>query len=143
MSERRIGVVGAGNMGSGIAQKTATEGFQVVLVDLDEAAARRGHDRIRQLLDEAVERRIFHEIRTGERLPDPTPSERGLMAIKQARLTLESTQMPPINAIRELRGQLLKYAEGLPYATRIRDGVMQSQSLTDIENAFAPLLEMA
>jgi nifR3 family TIM-barrel protein len=88
-------------------------------------------------------RQIAHEIRTGERLPDPTPSERGLMAIKQARLTLESTQMPPINAIRELRGQLLKYAEGLPYATRIRDGVMQSQSLTDIEAAFAPLLDMA
>jgi enoyl-CoA hydratase/3-hydroxyacyl-CoA dehydrogenase len=61
VSERRIGVVGAGNMGSGIAQKTATEGFDVVLVDLDEAAARKGHDRIRDLLAEGVERRIFPE----------------------------------------------------------------------------------
>ena len=38
MNTRRIGVVGAGNMGSGIAQKTAAEGFDVVLVDVDRAA---------------------------------------------------------------------------------------------------------
>jgi enoyl-CoA hydratase/3-hydroxyacyl-CoA dehydrogenase len=61
MSHRTIGVVGAGNMGSGIAQKTATEGFDVVLVDVDEAAASRGVDRIRALLREGVERRLFAE----------------------------------------------------------------------------------
>jgi len=59
MSERTIGVVGAGNMGSGIAQKAATEGRHVLMVDLDEEAARRGHERLRTLLDEAVERKIF------------------------------------------------------------------------------------
>ncbi|MEZ5066640.1 MAG: 3-hydroxyacyl-CoA dehydrogenase NAD-binding domain-containing protein [bacterium] len=59
MSERLVGVIGAGNMGSGIAQKTATEGFTVALVDLDAAAAAKGRERIRTLLSEAVERRIF------------------------------------------------------------------------------------
>jgi 3-hydroxyacyl-CoA dehydrogenase len=49
-SERPIGVVGAGNMGSGIAQKIATEGFHVVLADVDQAAAERGVQRIRTLL---------------------------------------------------------------------------------------------
>ena len=58
-SERPIGVVGAGNMGSGIAQKIATEGFAVVLVDVDQAAADRGLERIAKLLGEAVERKIF------------------------------------------------------------------------------------
>jgi enoyl-CoA hydratase/3-hydroxyacyl-CoA dehydrogenase len=58
-SERPIGVVGAGNMGSGIAQKIATEGFHVVLADVDQAAAERGVQRIRTLLQEAVERKIF------------------------------------------------------------------------------------
>jgi enoyl-CoA hydratase/3-hydroxyacyl-CoA dehydrogenase len=59
MSMRRIGVVGAGNMGSGIAQKTAAEGFDVVLVDVDAAAANAGLARIRSSLAEGVERKIF------------------------------------------------------------------------------------
>lgn len=59
MSLRKIGVVGAGNMGSGIAQKIATEGFSVVMADLDAEAAQRGHERIRTLLQEGVERKIF------------------------------------------------------------------------------------
>jgi enoyl-CoA hydratase/3-hydroxyacyl-CoA dehydrogenase len=57
--QRPIGVVGAGNMGSGIAQKIATEGLDVVLVDVDQAAVDRGMQRIRTLLGEAVERRIY------------------------------------------------------------------------------------
>ena len=41
-TQRVLGVVGAGNMGSGIAQKLATEGFNVVLVDLTPEALARG-----------------------------------------------------------------------------------------------------
>jgi enoyl-CoA hydratase/3-hydroxyacyl-CoA dehydrogenase len=55
---RRIGVVGAGNMGSGIAQKYAAEGYPVVLVDLDDEALARGLRRARETLGEAVERKI-------------------------------------------------------------------------------------
>jgi enoyl-CoA hydratase/3-hydroxyacyl-CoA dehydrogenase len=66
MSTRRIGVVGAGNMGSGIAQKTAAEGFDVVLVDLDAAAADAGLARIRSSLAEGVERKIFRPERAAE-----------------------------------------------------------------------------
>ena len=47
--QRPIGVVGAGNMGSGIAQKIATEGFDVILVDVDSAAAERGVQRIKHV----------------------------------------------------------------------------------------------
>lgn len=64
--QRPIGVVGAGNMGSGIAQKIATEGFDVVLVDVDGAAAERGVQRIKKLLGEAVERKIFTAQRADE-----------------------------------------------------------------------------
>ncbi len=31
---KKIGIIGAGNMGGGIAQKTAQEGLSVVLVDM-------------------------------------------------------------------------------------------------------------
>jgi enoyl-CoA hydratase/3-hydroxyacyl-CoA dehydrogenase len=55
----RLAVVGAGNMGSGIAQKMATEGFQVVLVDLDDAKVARGIQIIEKTLADGVTRGIF------------------------------------------------------------------------------------
>jgi enoyl-CoA hydratase/3-hydroxyacyl-CoA dehydrogenase len=59
ISLRRLGVVGAGNMGSGIAQKMATEGFPVVLVDVDQEKVDRGLATIDRGLAEGVERKIF------------------------------------------------------------------------------------
>ena len=43
----KIGVIGAGQMGQGIAQVAAAAGYAVVLSDVDEATAGRGKDRIR------------------------------------------------------------------------------------------------
>jgi enoyl-CoA hydratase/3-hydroxyacyl-CoA dehydrogenase len=56
---KAIGVVGAGNMGSGIAQKIAQEGIPVVMVDLKEEFVQRGLSTIRRLLQEGVERKLF------------------------------------------------------------------------------------
>ncbi len=56
---RKLAVIGAGNMGSGIAQKMATEGFTVVLVDLDDDKVARGVGGIRKTLEQGVERKIF------------------------------------------------------------------------------------
>ena len=56
---RTLAVVGAGNMGSGIAQKMATEGFEVVLVDVDDEKVARGVATIDRTLKEAVDRRIM------------------------------------------------------------------------------------
>jgi enoyl-CoA hydratase/3-hydroxyacyl-CoA dehydrogenase len=56
-----LAVVGAGNMGSGIAQKMATEGFDVILVDLDDDKVARGVESIRRTLADGVARRIFSE----------------------------------------------------------------------------------
>jgi enoyl-CoA hydratase / 3-hydroxyacyl-CoA dehydrogenase len=56
---KKIGVVGAGNMGSGIAQKIAQEGIPVVMVDLKDEFVQRGLNTIRRLLQEGVERKIF------------------------------------------------------------------------------------
>jgi enoyl-CoA hydratase/3-hydroxyacyl-CoA dehydrogenase len=55
----RLAVVGAGNMGSGIAQKMATEGYAVTLVDLDDERVARGLKIIETTIDEGVARRIF------------------------------------------------------------------------------------
>jgi enoyl-CoA hydratase / 3-hydroxyacyl-CoA dehydrogenase len=56
---KKIGVIGAGNMGSGIVQKIAQEGIPVVMVDLKEEFVERGLGTIRRLLQEGVERKIF------------------------------------------------------------------------------------
>ncbi|MEX1300474.1 MAG: 3-hydroxyacyl-CoA dehydrogenase NAD-binding domain-containing protein [Desulfotignum sp.] len=55
----KIGVIGAGHMGSGIAQKIAQEGIQVVLVDIKQSAVDTGLSGIRQLLEGGVKRGLF------------------------------------------------------------------------------------
>ena len=52
----RIGVLGAGLMGSGIAHVAARAGIDVVLLDVNEEAAGRGLDHIRRQQQAAVER---------------------------------------------------------------------------------------
>ena len=56
---QRVAVVGAGNMGSGIAQKSAQEEFDVQMVDRELQWVERGQSIIATFLEEAVERRIF------------------------------------------------------------------------------------
>ena len=48
-----VALVGAGNMGSGIAQKAAQEGFSVQLVDRDQPSLDRGIVMITNTLEEA------------------------------------------------------------------------------------------
>jgi enoyl-CoA hydratase / 3-hydroxyacyl-CoA dehydrogenase len=55
----RLAVVGAGNMGSGIAQKMAAEGYSVTLVDLDDDRVARGLTIIERTLGEGVTKGIF------------------------------------------------------------------------------------
>jgi 3-hydroxyacyl-CoA dehydrogenase / enoyl-CoA hydratase / 3-hydroxybutyryl-CoA epimerase len=55
-SDRRIGVVGAGMMGAGIAYSCARAGLQVVLVDVSQDAADRGKAYSQRLMDKAVAR---------------------------------------------------------------------------------------
>ena len=54
-----VAIIGAGNMGSGIAQKTAQEEFDVQMVDREAKWVERGQTIIADFLSEAVERRIF------------------------------------------------------------------------------------
>jgi enoyl-CoA hydratase/3-hydroxyacyl-CoA dehydrogenase len=56
-----IGIVGAGNMGTGIAQKYATCGIRVILADTSEASALRGLGNIKRTLDTAVDKGVFSQ----------------------------------------------------------------------------------
>ena len=61
----RLAVVGAGNMGSGIAQKTASEGFPT-LVDLDDHKVARGLGIIEKTLQDGVHARSSGGRRCGD-----------------------------------------------------------------------------
>jgi 3-hydroxybutyryl-CoA dehydrogenase len=56
MTIQKIGIVGCGLMGSGIAQVCAQKGFPTVVREVNEEALRRGLDRIRGFLAEGVKR---------------------------------------------------------------------------------------
>jgi 3-hydroxybutyryl-CoA dehydrogenase len=56
MEIKRIGVVGAGQMGSGIAEVALTSGFQVLMRDVTMEAIKRGKDRIESDLERRVQK---------------------------------------------------------------------------------------
>ena len=64
MSIQKIGIIGAGNMGSGIAQKVAQEGINVVIVDIKDEFIQKGLENIKKTLSKAVERKIFTQEQT-------------------------------------------------------------------------------
>jgi len=53
---KRIGVIGAGQMGSGVAQVAAVAGFDVVLTDIEEQALHNALEKMQQLLDRQVKK---------------------------------------------------------------------------------------
>jgi len=53
---RRVGVVGCGLMGSGIAEVAAKNGFDVMVHEVDGTALKKGQDRIRRSMERAVEK---------------------------------------------------------------------------------------
>jgi 3-hydroxyacyl-CoA dehydrogenase/enoyl-CoA hydratase/3-hydroxybutyryl-CoA epimerase len=64
---QRVGVVGAGVMGAGIAQLAALKGYEVVVREINNTALEAGMNRIRGLFDKAAERRAItpEEVRRG------------------------------------------------------------------------------
>lgn len=85
----KIGVVGAGNMGSGIAQKIAQEGLDVVLVDTGDEFVRRGMGNIERLLREGAERKIFRPDDIG-RIMSRITGTTDLQALADADLVIEA-----------------------------------------------------
>ncbi|MCP2507027.1 MAG: 3-hydroxyacyl-CoA dehydrogenase NAD-binding domain-containing protein [Candidatus Thalassarchaeaceae archaeon] len=59
-SIKTVAIIGSGNMGSGIAQKSAQENFEIQMVDREEKWVNHGQEIISNLLEEALERRIFN-----------------------------------------------------------------------------------
>ncbi|MFL5243793.1 MAG: 3-hydroxyacyl-CoA dehydrogenase NAD-binding domain-containing protein [Gemmataceae bacterium] len=67
-SVARVGIVGAGVMGAGIAQLAAIKGYQVIVQEVNDAALGAGMLRIAGLIQKAVERKLLSESEAREKL---------------------------------------------------------------------------
>jgi 3-hydroxybutyryl-CoA dehydrogenase len=79
MEIKKIGVIGAGTMGSGIAQVAAQSGYEVILADINEEYARVGFGKIEDRLEKRVKEkklengekdRILSNIKTATNIED-------------------------------------------------------------------------
>ncbi|MGC5021668.1 3-hydroxyacyl-CoA dehydrogenase family protein [Micromonospora sp. DT47] len=85
----RLAVVGAGLMGSGIAQVAAQAGWQVTLRDLDDAATKRGVDGIRKSLEKFAEKGKIDASEVDAALGRITPTT-DLEAVADADIVVEA-----------------------------------------------------
>ena len=61
MSIQRVGIIGAGTMGNGIAQACAVSGVNVVMVDITEAAVAKGIATVSNSLDRLIKKEKMTE----------------------------------------------------------------------------------
>ncbi|HEX6852703.1 MAG TPA: 3-hydroxyacyl-CoA dehydrogenase NAD-binding domain-containing protein [Candidatus Polarisedimenticolaceae bacterium] len=88
---RKIGVLGAGMMGSGIAYAAASRGIEVVLLDVDAAAAERGRDAVAKILAKRADAdRVLERVRTTSRMEDLDGCELIIEAVFEDRAIKEA-----------------------------------------------------
>ena len=86
---KRLGMLGAGLMGAGVAYVSAKAGMEVVLLDRDEAAAEKGKDYSRKLVEKGVSRgKVSKE--KGEALLDRITTTSDYADLKDCDLIIEA-----------------------------------------------------
>ncbi|HEX7575555.1 MAG TPA: 3-hydroxyacyl-CoA dehydrogenase NAD-binding domain-containing protein [Candidatus Methanoperedens sp.] len=89
MNIQKIGVIGAGTMGGGIAQVAAQNGFEVVLQDLNENLAKAGFSKIKERLEKEVSEGKLESKEKDKILSNIKPSE-NLEDCKDVNLIIEA-----------------------------------------------------
>ena len=86
---KTVGVAGAGTMGSALAQKFAMEGFEVILVDTSKEFVNKGLQRIKETLNEGIEKKIFTPEKA-ETILAKIFGETDINGLKKAELVIEA-----------------------------------------------------
>lgn len=89
MTIEKVGVVGGGLMGSGIAEVNARAGLSVVVVEVDQEAADRARDSVQRSIDRALSRQKISEVDATELLERITYST-DLHALADRDLVIEA-----------------------------------------------------
>lgn len=103
----KIGIVGAGNMGSSVAQQMAVEGLAVTLVDLNDVQVKQGIESITNRLQQAVDRKAI----TAYKMKDTLNRIKGSTSYED----LEDMDLI-IEAIfedKKLKGELFRMLDGI------------------------------
>jgi 3-hydroxybutyryl-CoA dehydrogenase len=93
MQIEHIFVIGAGTMGSGIAQLAATSGYQVSLMDVVPEQLERAHTNIAKSVDKLLSKGVISEGQKAAALSIPTFTH--LMAVDQADMVIEAASESP------------------------------------------------
>jgi 3-hydroxybutyryl-CoA dehydrogenase len=89
-----IGIVGAGQMGRGIAQVAATSGWEVLLLDVQEGALQEAMRKIREGLSRAVQKGVLNEERVKTVMSRLQPTGR-IKNVAEAQLIIEAAPEDP------------------------------------------------
>lgn len=103
----KVGVVGAGNMGSGIAQKMAQEGLTVIMADVSREAVDRGLNIIRDMMSQGVEKKVFTQAKVDETF-SRLKGTADMQDLRDCDLIVEAVFEDV-----EVKGQLLKQLDGI------------------------------
>ncbi|VAV84239.1 3-hydroxybutyryl-CoA dehydrogenase [hydrothermal vent metagenome] len=87
---KNVAVIGAGTMGNGIAHTFAQSGFKVQLIDVSEAALKRGLDTITKNLDRMVAKERISEAQKEETLGNITTFTNITEGVEYASLVIEA-----------------------------------------------------
>ncbi|WP_298231941.1 3-hydroxybutyryl-CoA dehydrogenase [uncultured Azohydromonas sp.] len=107
MKIERIGVIGAGTMGNGIAQVCAVAGLQVVMVDISDEAVQRGVKTLAGSLDRLVKKEKLTAAQKDEALAR-VQGGTDYAALKDAQIVIEAATENP-----ELKLRILRQVEGI------------------------------
>jgi 3-hydroxybutyryl-CoA dehydrogenase len=91
---QKVGVLGSGQMGGGIAQVAAQAGFDVYLADVNQAAAEKGKAKIASQLKKAVEKGKMTEAESASIL-ERIHAVDGIAGLSQADLVVEAVSENP------------------------------------------------
>ena len=108
MDIKNIAVVGAGIMGSGIAQVAASSGFQVWIIDLEDSILHRAMETIRESFDRMVKKGKIEETVEKDILNRIHPTTDLKLALKNADYVIEA-----VPEILELKQNMFKEMDAL------------------------------
>jgi 3-hydroxybutyryl-CoA dehydrogenase len=127
----RVGVIGAGTMGHGIAQVSAQSGCEVVLMDTTAELAERGLNRIRENLGDGIKRGKVTEAQRAEVLSRIRVSGNASVAAKDLDLVVEA-----VPERMDLKVALLQWIEAYLPEDAIIASNTSSLSISEMQNAL-------